>query len=314
VEDVYRDLGVLSEPARVRLLSVLQHHELGTGELTRILQLPQSTVSRHLKALRVAGWVHRRAEGTAAWFRAAPELDPLAHRLWAVVREAFHDTHQHREDQLRLQAALASREADSFFGRMSDRWDALRSDLFGDSFLLPALVALLPSSLEVVDLGCGTGPAVEALSPAVRSVIGVDREPAMIAAARRRLAGATNVDLRQGGLEALPLSDGEVDAATCILVLHHVADLPAAFAEIRRVLRPDGRLVVVDMVAHDRSDWRHTMGHRHLGFEQQALEGHARTGGLVGERFQLLPPAPDAQGPPLFVATFRPRAPGAPTR
>ncbi len=309
METVYRDLGVLSEPARVRLLALLEDEELGVGELTRILQLPQSTVSRHLKALTVASWVRRRAEGTSAWFRREAPLDPVAQQLWEVVLAAYQQTQQHGEDQLRLQATLSDRtDSASFFGRMSDRWDALRQDLFGDRFLLSAMAALLPADWVVADLGCGTGPAVEVLAGGIGRVIGVDREPAMLAAAAQRLSGLSNVDLRTGGLESLPIADGEIDAATCLLVLHHVADPGAAFTEIRRALRPGGRLVVVDMMAHGRTDWQHTMGHRHLGFSRDSLQEWLGAGGLSLQHFEPLSPEPDVQGPPLFLAVCEARS------
>lgn len=307
MDDLLRDLGVLSEPARIRLLAVLEREELGVGELCRVVQLPQSTVSRHLKALQVAGWVRRRAEGTSGRYRAHPDgVDPTRRRLWDVVRDAHGATRLADEDRLRLEAVLASRhDGATFYGRMHAEWDGLRRTLFGDQFLLSAAAALVPADWTVTDLGCGTGPALPELAPAVTRVIGVDREPAMLEAAAERVRGLPNVELRQGGLEALPLADAEAHAALCVLVLHHVVDLAAAFAEVRRVLVPGGRLVVVDMVAHDREDWRQAMGHVHLGFERDFLSRNAVAGGLEPASFRGLPPAPDAHGPPLFVALFR---------
>lgn len=306
MEEVVRDLSVLSEPVRIRLMALLEREELGVGELCRVLQLPQSTVSRHLKALQVATWIRRRAEGTSGLFRADPDaVDPVGRQLWQVVREAFVGTHQHAEDAARLAALLEQRAVEDFFGRVGGEWDALRRSLFGDGFLLPAIAALLDEDQAIADLGCGTGPALVELAPVVRKVIGVDREPRMLDAAGARTRELPNVELRRGGLESLPLHDGEVDAALCVLVLHHVADLGRAFEEIRRSLRPGGRLVVVDMVAHDRSDWIQTMGHRHLGFDPDRLRAAGEGAGLRLRSFRHLPPAPEAHGPPLFVASWR---------
>ena len=165
-------------------------------------------------------------------------------------------------------------------------------------------MALLPGSWTVADLGCGTGPALVELAPAVRKVIGVDREIAMAALARSRTRDHDNVEVRVGGLEALPLRNAEVDAAICLLVLHHVEDPSAVFAEIARALKPGGRLVVVELVAHDREDWGHAMGHRHLGFDPAALAEVAARSGLRSASVRGLPPAAEAQGPPLFLATF----------
>lgn len=306
MDDVVRDLAVLSEPVRVRLLAVLEEAELGVTELVRVLQLPQSTVSRHLKALRTAGWIRRRTVGTASLHGADLDtVDPVGQQLWNVVGDAFRATHQAREDRVRLAAALAERdEGDSFFGRVHAEWDALRRELFGDTYLAAALAALLPADWTVADLGCGTGEILALLAPGVHRVIGVDREPRMLEAAAERTRSFHNVDLRQGALDALPLRDGEVHAATCLLVLHHVEAVDGALREAHRVLREEGRLVVVDMRAHDRRDWRHTMGHRHLGFDRAALVELARERGLDLVAWRDLPPAPEAQGPPLFLAVF----------
>ncbi|MCO4747894.1 MAG: metalloregulator ArsR/SmtB family transcription factor [Proteobacteria bacterium] len=298
-------LSLLAEPVRVRLLSLLDREELGVGEIVRVLQLPQSTVSRHLKALRVAGWIERRSEGTAGLFQMdAPPSGAGA--LWAVVRDDFRGSAQASEDEARLAAVLAAREEDpsTFFGRMHARWDALRTELFGEAFSTPALLALLARDWVVADLGCGTGSALVELAPVCDRVIGVDREQAMLDAAAVRLDGEDGVELLRGGLEDLPLPDATLDAALCMLVLHHVERLDSAFGEIQRVLKPRGRAVIVDMVSHDRSEYRRTMGHHHLGFSRSELEAQADAAGLRLTAHRPLTPTPDALGPPLFLAVL----------
>ena len=108
--------------------------------------------------------------------------------------------------------------------------------------------------------------------------------------------------LREGGIEDLPLSDAELDVALAMLVLHHVDDLEAAFVEIRRVIKPGGRLIVLDMVRHDRVDWAESMGHAHLGFGRDQLHQLAAGAGLRLQSWRTLVPVEAAQGPPLFVA------------
>jgi len=307
MSDLQSHLAVLADPTRVRLLAALEREELDVGELTRVVGAPQSTVSRHLKALRVGGWIHRRSEGTSGLFRMrGSDLSDAARALWAVVRDDFLASPQAAEDEARLRAVLDERSPDatSFFGRLGARWEGVRRELFGDSFLLPTLLSLLPPDLVVVDLGCGTGEVVAALAPVCAKVIGVDHEEAMLEVARARTKGLGAVDLRQAALEDLPLPDGSVDAALCMLVLHHVADPARILAEARRVLRPRGRVVVLDMVAHGRSDWVQAMGHRHLGFSSADLARHAGAAGLKVASRRDLPLAADVQGPPLFVATL----------
>ena len=303
------DLELLADPMRARTLALLELDELTVGELTRILSLPQPTVSRHLKALLQAEWLSRRTVGTAAFLRLAA-LDTSRQELWRLVREDPDLATERANDRNKMALVLAERQADAgtFFGKVAAGWDALRDQLFGRRFLGPALAAMLPRTWTIVDLGCGTGEVLTHLAPAVARVIGVDREPGMLAVARERLAGHTHVEILQGALEAVPLPDALADAALLVLVLHHLPDPAAALAEARRVLVPDGRLVVVDMLPHTTTAWR-TFGHLHQGFSRDALSLLAASAGLALTSWHPLPADPEAQGPPLFVATFAPSRP-----
>lgn len=302
-------LSQLAEPTRARMLRVLAREELAVGELARVLQTSQPTVSRHLKHLARGRWVAQRKVGTATWVRLARELPPEAARLWALVEEELEaeETSVLAEDLRRLEVVLAQREGDAeaMFRRLGSRWEAVRREQFGEAYLLPALLALLPPGLRVVDLGCGTGELVALLAPWCGAVQGVDREAAMLEVARERTGGLGNVALHRGLLDALPLPEASVDLATCVLVLHHVRELEPVFAEVARVLVPGGRWVLVDMVAHDRDEFRLSMGHAHAGFAEARLRELALAAGLSCERWQHLPPDPAAQGPSLFVASFR---------
>jgi SAM-dependent methyltransferase len=302
--EIYDRLSALAEPTRVRLLALLEGEELTVGELVRVVQLPQSTVSRHLKQLHARGWIDRRAVGTASFFRMGA-LDAGALALWRVVRDEVADAYP--EDQQRLATVLALRMVDSatFFERVGGGWDALRRQLFGDDCVTAALLALLPPDLVVADLGCGTGEALAWLAPAVGRAIGVDREQAMLDAAADRLAALDNVDLRRGELAALPLADGELGAALTMLVLHHVVDLPPVFAEVARALAPGGRWVVLDIDEHDRAEYRQTMGHVHLGFSADTLRALGAAAGLALVAHRVLPPAAGALGPPPCVAVLQ---------
>lgn len=302
-EPIYSDLSTISDATRVRLLRLLEAEELGVGELTRILHVPQSTVSRHLKTLLTQHWVQRRSDGPANYFRFTPEsLLPAARRLWTVVRDETDALYA--EDSRRLQSLLALRSADSreFFRRNAGSWEALRTDLYGGGFVLPTLLQLLPPGLVVADLGCGTGEAVAALAPVVREVVGIDREQAMLDAAALRTQGHDNVRLELGGLDALPLADATLDAALSSLVFQHVPDLGAAVCEVARTLKPGGSLLVLDLQPHDRADLLRTLGHQHAGFSADDLSRLGADAGLVLETWRPLPESPGALGPALFLS------------
>ena len=155
----------------------------------------------------------------------------------------------------------------------------------------------------VGDLGCGTGELSAALAPFVARLIAVDRSGDMLRAAERRLRGIANVDVRRGALEALPLADGELDAATLALVLHHLPDPSAAMGEAARALKPGGRLLVLDMLPHDREDYRHQMGHVWLGFGEDQVRRLFAGAGFTRPRVVALDADREARGPALFVAS-----------
>lgn len=301
-------LTTLSDMARLRIIRLLQQEELSVGELSRALQLPQSTVSRHLKLLHEGRWITKRAEGTASLYRLDSHLlEEEARELWNVTASQLKPTPTLQEDDVRLAEVLAERRTDSraFFGRIGGEWDALRQTLFGADFTAQAMLALLDESWTVADLGCGTGNAVELLTPHVKRVIAVDREPAMLEAAKKRVAGAGNVEFRRGDLSSLPLSDGEVDAAVLVLVMHHIPEPSSVIAEIRRCLRNNGVLLIIDMVAHDRETYRHTMGHQHLGFSEKDVKAWCRAGGISFVAYRRLRTDTAGKGPGLFVAKLR---------
>ncbi len=304
-------LASLAEPLRLRLLALCESHELAVGEVAKVVQLPQSTVSRHLKVLTDAGWLTRRPEGTAALFSLVPDnLTPSMRAVWAAVREGGEPTSA--EDAGRLRAVLAERRTDShaFFGRVSGEWDRVRVDLFGDRFTPLALLGLLRREWVVADLGCGTGNVAECVSPFVAQVIALDFSAPMLEAAARRLEAARNVRFVEAALERTGLATGSVDVAVCSLALHHVDAPGAVIAEAARLLRADrggGMLLVIDMVEHAREEFRR-MGHKHLGFSAARMRELFEGAGLTDQGYVHLPVEADAKGPGLFVACGRLRA------
>ncbi|MDQ3346890.1 MAG: metalloregulator ArsR/SmtB family transcription factor [Acidobacteriota bacterium] len=303
---IFDDLTALSDSTRSRMLLLLDRHELTVSELCGVLQLPQSTVSRHLKTLSDASWVVSRREGTSRYYTLSLEgRGAPTRRLWSLLREQVSASPGADQDALRLNGVLARRRSKSeeFFESAGGQWDKLREDLFGSASHLTAVPALLDERWVVGDLGCGTGHLAAALAPFVARVIAVDRSGEMLQAARRRLRDLPHVEVKRGELESLPIADQELDAATLLLVLHHVADPAAALAEAARVLKPGGRLVIADMLPHDREEYRQQMGHVWLGFGRDQLGSLLAAAGFERIRLVPLPPHALAKGPTLFVAT-----------
>ena len=262
----------------------------------------------HMAALADAGWVVSRRDGTSRFYgMSMQDLDQGAQGLWPVIREQIAGTNGAEQDERRLKAVLAKRRSKSeeFFASASGQWDHLRTELFGDRFHLHAMLALLDPALVVGDLGCGTGQVSELVAPHVGQVIAVDGSTDMVQAARKRLKPLHQVDVRRGDMEALPIDDQQLDAAIVALVLHHVPEPGRALGEVNRVLKCGGRVLIVDMLPHDRVEYQQQMGHVWLGFSEKTIRKHLEGAGFEKPVIQTLPADESAKGPSLFVASAR---------
>jgi ubiquinone/menaquinone biosynthesis C-methylase UbiE/DNA-binding transcriptional ArsR family regulator len=304
---IFDRMTALADNTRSRMLLVLERHELSVNEIRTVLQLPQSTVSRHLKILGDHGWVISRPEGTSRRYRMTDKLEASARRLWHLVREHVVATSAAAQDFRRVQSVLARRRTRSqkFFSSAAGQWDRLRSELFGSRSDIMGLLGLVDESWRVGDLGCGTGQLSELIAPFAGDVIAVDDSAAMVSAARKRVTSFDNVSVRAGSLEALPIDDGLLDVAFMFLVLHYVVEPELAVGEAHRVLKPGGRLIIVDMMPHDRQDLAHEMGHVWRGFSEHQLGELLRGAGFPGGRYHPLPADASAKGPTLFTAVAR---------
>jgi ubiquinone/menaquinone biosynthesis C-methylase UbiE/DNA-binding MarR family transcriptional regulator len=299
-------ISSLADQTRLRLLRLLERQELGVVELCAVLQLPQSTVSRHLKVLHDQKWVRGRREGTTHLYRTIlDELDPPARKLWLVAREQTDQWVTGKQDQLRLERLLAEREVDrdTFFAGAASEWDRLRRELYGERFSIAAMLALLPADYVVADLGCGTGILTAELAPHVKRVIGIDGSAAMLKAAKKRAADFENVDLRKGDLSAVPIESASCDAALLVLALTYVPSPAQAVSEMSRILKPGGRGVIVDLLPHDREEFRRHTGQMSLGLEPKAVERMMGDAGFERVTTRPLTPEMNVKGPALFLAT-----------
>ncbi|MDX1647536.1 MAG: metalloregulator ArsR/SmtB family transcription factor [Longimicrobiales bacterium] len=301
-------ISVLGDETRTRILSLLERSEFTVSELCSVLQTPQPTVSRHLKTLASEGWVEARAEGRKRHYRLSPGLDDSARALWRIVREEIGGRGVYAADAERARAVLEHRRLRStrFFAESAEAWDEMRAELYGSVAGFAPLLGLVEAGWTVGDLGTGTGLLASRLAPFAKTVVAVDRSEEMLAAARVRLEGVENVELRLGHLEDLPVEDGELDVAVLALVLHYVVDPPVVLDEVLRALTPGGRLLLLDMRRHQRgAGFTETMGHVWPGFESERLAAWLVDAGFVAQRVVHLPHDPEASGPLLFLASAR---------
>jgi ubiquinone/menaquinone biosynthesis C-methylase UbiE len=306
--DVFDRLSALADSTRSRILLLLDRHELTVGELCAAMQLPQSTVSRHLKILTDEGWLASRAQGTSRRYSMqTSKLDPLARRLWQVVRVQVAESPAAAQDAHRLAGVLAQRRSTqiAFFDSAPALWDRMRAELIGQRTDLLALLELLDDRWVVGDLGCGTGHVSEVIAPCVGHVIAVDESGPMLTAARKRLAAFGNVELRGGRLEEVPIDDETLDASILFLVAHYVAEPDRVTPELARVVKPGGRLVIVDLMPHERDEYVLQMGHVWQGLGEEQMKGWFEDAGFGAFRYRPIPADPQAKGPGLFVASGR---------
>ena len=304
-KEIFDHLSVLSDLTRVRLLTVLEDHELTVGDLCRVLELPQSTTSRHLRILLDHGWVTRRREGTRRFYSlVAASPDEGGQRLWDLVGSGAADLPAIHADSVRLAKVLAARRtaSEAYFSKTGEGWARVRNEVFGDRFDLLGLLGLLDPAWTVGDLGCGTANVSMLVAPFVQNVIAVDGSDAMLEAARSNVSRLGNVEIRKGALEALPIADQSLDVATLFLVLHHVADPVLVIREAARVLKSGGRLMIVDMQQHEDEALAERMGHVWLGFDRSNIEAILDRLGFERVATWPLPPDRSAAGPVLFVA------------
>lgn len=301
-----RWMNSLADANRLRLLALLAEHELGVSDLCDVVQLPQSTVSRHLKILADEDWVISRRQGTTNLYQIVlDELEERQRELWGIARAEANDWATLAQDRLRLEQFVLNKQqdADAFFADAAERWESIRHELYGKHFTTDAMLALIPPSWTIADLGCGSGTLTAELAPFVKQVIGVDHSEPMLDAAKRRTENAANIELRKGELTELPIENGQVDATLCVIVLSYIQSAQSAVYEMARVLKPGGRAIIVDLLAHNRDPFRRQMGQVHSGFATEKVAALMTQAGLVDATCRPLPPTPDATGPALLLAT-----------
>jgi ubiquinone/menaquinone biosynthesis C-methylase UbiE len=301
-------LRALADPTRLRIMRLLAHMELAVGELAQVLGQSQPRVSRHIRILCDAGLAERRKEGSWVFLRSAvgehraPPLGTAAAQLLSVAeRDDAGFAARCAEDRRHLTAIRAAREetAEAYFARHAEEWDKLRvlhsPDGPVEAALSNALAAESGDSLgALLDIGTGTGRMAELLAPHARHVTAFDKSPEMLRIARTRLQQlpAEAVELVQGDFTALPFADGSFDTVLFHQVLHYAQEPEGVLAEAARVVRPGGRVAVVDFAAHDREELRERHAHARLGFSDEQMLALLTEAGFGAENTIALPGTP----------------------
>jgi ubiquinone/menaquinone biosynthesis C-methylase UbiE/DNA-binding transcriptional ArsR family regulator len=303
LETLLNGLRAAAEPSRLRLLVLCSQGEWTVTELTQVLGQSQPRVSRHLKLLTEASLLERFREGSWVFYRRA-RRGPGARLARNLCRMLPPEDADLALDRQRLAAVRSARQeqAAQYFAAQATRWDQVRSLHLDEAQVESALLEVFgdqpPRSL--LDIGTGTGRVLQLLAPRIGFGLGVDLSREMLAVARANLdrTSLRNCQVRQGDMYHLPLPDGSFDAATLHNVLRFADDPGAALAEAARVLRPGGRLVVVDFAPHSLEFLREHHAHRRLGFADAQMRDWFAAAGLASE------PPRRLAGDPLTVVIW----------
>jgi ubiquinone/menaquinone biosynthesis C-methylase UbiE/DNA-binding transcriptional ArsR family regulator len=276
-----RYFKALSDQTRLRLLNILDFREFNVQELTGILDMGQSRISRHLKLLQDAGLIESRRDGLWSFYRAV-DHDPG--RLFSdSIRYLFEEESIYHRDLDTAKALLQTGKLQSrrFFDSVASNWEIMKRSIIGEQDLVGEILTRIPSAQSAADLGCGSGALLEMIAGSMTTVIGVDSSREMLAEAAKRLGRkAAEVDLRIGELEHLPLRDGETEVAIINLVLHHLRNPRQGLLEARRVLRTGGTLILADFSKHEQEMMRSRYGDHWLGFPEKTVESWLENAGF----------------------------------
>ena len=285
---ILKSLRLLADPNRLRILLLLAEEELSVAELQEILGLGQSTISTQLSQLKNAGLIEDRRVGKNNLYR----LDQTAaESVMPVIRQAAAEIPEAAQDQAALELTLRKRQDKSraFFDEMAGRFG--REYLPGRSWkgLSEALLKLMPP-MVIADLGAGEGTFSLLLAQRAKRVISIDNSPKMVeyGAELARKQGVKSLEYRLGDLEKVPIADAEVDLAFFSQSLHHALHPDRAVDEAWRILKPGGRIAVLDLVKHRFEEARELYADVWLGFTEVELEALLKKAGFQNVQTDLV--------------------------
>jgi ArsR family transcriptional regulator len=300
--EVFKALG---DEARLRILRAVEISELSVAEIVQALKMPQSSVSRHLKPLRDSGLLDTRRDGTSVYYRRGPVFQDVT--FAQLMSEKLAEVPGANRDRAAVDRAIELRRKEStkFFDEIAGRYGSLTQPGGGWQALAAALAAGF-SGQTVADIGCGEGDLTMLLARFVKRVVAVDISAQMLRVVQERSAEAgvaRRVAVEKGDLEKLPLDTGSIDSAFVSQVLHHAARPGKGLTEAARILKPGGRLILLDLAQHDQEWVRTEWADQWLGFEERELRGWLAEAGLKMEIFQILQGPEPAFSVVMIVAT-----------
>lgn len=310
-------LRASAEPTRLRILALAARGSFCVMEFTEILGQSQPRLSRHLRLLGEAGLLDRVREGANVWFALPPEESDAGALVRTILARLPDDDPVLAADRRQAARVLAerARAASESFRRKGADWDEMRALDLPAAAVERALLELFPAGVagRLLDIGTGTGRLLELLAPHITSGLGVDASRAMLALARARLAGPgfTHCAVRLADMYRLPLPDGGFDAVVMQMVLHYAEDPSAALAEAARVLRPDGRLLLVDLGEHQSRECLDRLAHRWPGFSDARMRELLSVAGLVAADVKPIDGPPQVGPLQVRIWTAAPAPPPA---
>jgi ubiquinone/menaquinone biosynthesis C-methylase UbiE/DNA-binding transcriptional ArsR family regulator len=267
-------LRALSDPTRLRIISLLERDELSVNELQEITRMGQSRISTHLGLLQEAGLLESRREGKRTFYKLNREANASTRQFIQLADHGASELPEHASDEINLKRILARRrEQDQvYFNQVAGRFDRNYGPGRSWQAFGQLLLRILPP-IVVADLGSGEGLLGELLARRAKKVIAVDNSEKMVAfgAAKAKKNGLKNLEFRLGDLETPPIEPGTVDLVVLSQALHHAADPGRAVASTFKILRPGGQVMILDLVKHNFDQARELYGDRWPGFVESDL-------------------------------------------
>jgi ArsR family transcriptional regulator len=269
-----KTLRAVADPTRLRIMALLREGELSVNEIQQITRMGQSRISTHLRHLEETGLLEYRREGKRTYYRWNDLFDPVQKKFLDQVCQGAKELEDYEADQINLRRVLDQRknQAHVYFNQIAGRFD--RSYGPGRSWQAfgHLLLRILPP-LTVADLGAGEGLLSELLARNCKRVIAVDNSEKLIAfaAAKAKKNGLKNLEFRLGDLQAPPIDPASVDLVILSQALHHAEEPAKAIAAAARILKPRGRVMILDLLAHKFEQARELYGDRWLGFAESDL-------------------------------------------